>query len=92
MDSSIDALPPDLSSDFPLSSFLVDLNGQWNDALPDDDDEFCNFILEAFLAWAGFIISFVSRFIYSSFEDVVRFKVSQLLRIRLYFSLLYSFP
>jgi hypothetical protein len=51
MDSSIDALPPDLSSDFPLSSFLVDLNGQWTDALaPDDDDEFCNFILEAFLA------------------------------------------
>ncbi len=49
--STIDTLNHDLNSDFPLSSFFVDLDGEWHDQLvPDEDDEFCNFIMEAFLA------------------------------------------
>jgi len=47
---SILSFDSDLTSDCPLPSFLVDMaDSQWDALAPDDDDEFCNFIMDAFL-------------------------------------------
>jgi len=51
VEDSIDPLNLDLNYDLPVSSFSHELNHVWNDSLiPDEDDEFCNFIIDAFLA------------------------------------------
>jgi hypothetical protein len=40
----------DLPATMPLSSLHLDFNGQLDVLSPDEDEDFCNFIMDAFLA------------------------------------------